>query len=77
MMREADAEDTVARILEGCPSLLSRPETAKLLRCRREQVDALIRQKELQAFQRRAGRKGSPVFISRDSLATYLRKAAL
>ncbi len=66
---------TLEATLANLPALLTRPEVAEFLRCRREFVSDLIRSGELAAIQRKA-RQGSRLLIPRESIRAYLARAS-
>ena len=73
--RSNRVDEIITTMVDALPLMLTREETANLLRCQRNLVSELIEKGELVGFQRRA-RAGSPILIPRDSLRRYLERAA-
>jgi hypothetical protein len=74
MTKKTKPRDLIDQAVASLSELNTRPETATFLRCRVETVAHLIESGDLAAFQHCAKKQGSPVLISRDSIAAYLRR---
>jgi hypothetical protein len=68
-MKDADFD----RVVRDLPALVPSKTAAEFLHAHPQTVRDLVRSGELTGVQRRA-RQGSPILITRDSIADYLRR---
>jgi excisionase family DNA binding protein len=66
----------VAELVEDLPPFVTRAELAELFRCQKNFISLLIKEKEIEAFQRRSG-AGSRILIPRASVLAYLERSAI
>jgi hypothetical protein len=60
-------------LVQDLPPLLKKKECAAFLRSHEQTVAELVRSGELVGIQRRA-KQGSPILVTRDSIAVYLER---
>ena len=70
---EQSADELIRESIEAkYPPLVVREQAKELLHCRDRLLDEMLETRELQGFQRKRGKSGSRVLISRESIIRWL-----